>query len=82
MATKTESKVLHTGTYPLNIKQINLVGAKVEKLRLMVWGEDIPHPTVPEYREHHESIQKILQFIDTELMPSVEALANDSKGGY
>lgn len=34
------------------------------KLRELVWFEDIASPTVPEYREHHESIQKILKAID------------------
>ena len=41
---------------------------KIELLRELVWGEDIPSPACPEYREHHESIQKILKFIDTELL--------------
>lgn len=42
--------------------------AKIEQLRHLVWEQDIPHPTTPEYREHHESIQKILKFIDTRLL--------------
>ena len=42
---------------------------KIERLREIVWGEDIPSPTIPEYREHHESITKILKFIDQELLP-------------
>lgn len=37
---------------------------QLEKLRDLVWGEDIPSFTIPEYREHHESIQKILGAID------------------
>lgn len=45
---------------------------KVEELRYIVWGEDIPHPTVPEYREHHESITKILGYIDDVLLPIVQ----------
>ena len=36
----------------------------LEQIRDFVWDEDIPHPTVPEYVEHHESIQGILKFID------------------
>ena len=39
----------------------------LEKLRDVVWNEDIPHPTTVEYKEHHESIKKILKFIDEEL---------------
>ena len=45
---------------------------KIEELRDLVWGEDIPSPTVPEYREHHESIQKILKFIDSEILKEDE----------
>jgi len=41
---------------------------KIEDLRHLVWGEDIQHPTVPEYIEHHISIQKILKYIDEEIL--------------
>ena len=41
---------------------------KLLELRELVWGEDIPSPVCPEYIEHHESIQKILNFIDNELL--------------
>lgn len=37
---------------------------QLEDLRELVWLEDISSPTVPEYVEHHESIQKILHAID------------------
>ena len=37
---------------------------KLYALRELVNDEDIPHPTVPEYKEHHASIQKILHVID------------------
>lgn len=37
---------------------------KLYELRELVDDEDIPHPTVPEYVEHHASIQKILAAID------------------
>lgn len=40
----------------------------IEALRDVVWLEDIPSPTVPEYVEHHESIQKILNYIDCNLL--------------
>lgn len=36
----------------------------LKDLRDLVWGEDIPSPTVPEYVEHHNSIQKILKNLD------------------
>ncbi len=42
--------------------------AKIQKLRELVWGKDIPHSTVPEYREWHEACQEILSFIDRELL--------------
>jgi hypothetical protein len=41
---------------------------KITALRELVWGEDIASPTCPEYIEHHASIQKILKFIDTQLL--------------
>jgi hypothetical protein len=41
---------------------------KIIALRELVWGEDIPSPTCPEYVEHHACIQKILKFIDTQLL--------------
>lgn len=37
---------------------------QLEELRDIIWGEDIPSSTCPEYREHHESIQKILKKLD------------------
>lgn len=40
----------------------------IEELREIVWMEDIAHPACPEYIEHHESIQKILKFIDEKLL--------------
>ena len=42
--------------------------AKIVELRGLVWGEDIASPTCPEYIEHHDSIQKIMHFIDNELL--------------
>lgn len=41
---------------------------KLYDLRELVWGLDIPSPRCPEYVEHHDDIQKILQFIDKELL--------------
>ena len=37
---------------------------KLEQLRDIVQGEEITSPTIPEYMEHHESIQKILKNIE------------------
>jgi hypothetical protein len=33
-----------------------------------VWNLDVPHPTTPEYKEHHEGIQQILGFVDNNLL--------------
>lgn len=32
-----------------------------------VWGIDIPSPTVPEYREHHEQCQELLALLDKKI---------------
>lgn len=45
---------------------------KIEVLRKIVWEEDIPSPTVKEYIEHHASITRILDYIDSELMEEEE----------
>ena len=42
--------------------------SKIRELREMVWGMDVPHSTVPEYVELHKKMQKILKFIDQELL--------------
>lgn len=47
---------------------------KIEQLRELIWGYDIPSPTVPEYREHHESIQYILKATD-EILREIERSA-------
>jgi len=50
------------------LQYIKEMHRNIEQLRELVWGYDIPSPTIPEYREHHESIQKILAFIDNKLL--------------
>ena len=45
-----------------------LLRRKIQRLRDITWGEDIARSTVPEYIEHHESIQRILKYIDDELL--------------
>ncbi len=37
---------------------------KLYELRELIDDEDIPSPTIPEYKEHHASIQKILAALD------------------
>jgi len=39
----------------------------LETIRQAVWYEDIESPTVPEYIELHEKIQRILKVIDNYL---------------
>lgn len=37
---------------------------ELQQLRELIWYEDIPSPSCPEYVEHHKSIQKILSALD------------------
>lgn len=37
---------------------------KLADLKAKIWGYDIPSPSCPEYREHHEQIQDILTDMD------------------
>ena len=37
---------------------------KLLDLREFIWMQDIPHPTIIEYRELHEKIQAILKKVD------------------
>lgn len=39
----------------------------LENLRFQIWLRDIPSPTVPEYVEHHKSIQELLHVADSVL---------------
>ena len=32
-----------------------------------LWDIDIPSPTVPEYREHHEQIQQMIALVDEKM---------------
>ena len=48
---------------------------KLEVLRDFIWMRDIPHPTIPEYREWHENIQTILKKVDA----LIEEVANEKK---
>lgn len=47
-----------------NSEDYTLISSKdLYKLDELITMEDIPSPTIPEYREHHESIQKILKHL-------------------
>lgn len=39
----------------------------LKNVKEMVWGYDIPSPTVPEYIEHHEQMQAIMERIDVHI---------------
>lgn len=56
------------GDYEEDERMDEVLKDKIETLREIVWLEDIPSPCCPEYVEHHESIAKILKYIDTELL--------------
>lgn len=36
----------------------------LEEIEYALWEIDIPSPTVPEYVEHHEQVQKVMQLVD------------------
>ena len=42
----------------------NLALEAIKDIREMCWGYDIPSPCCPEYREHHEQMQKIIGLCD------------------
>ena len=57
---------------PITITDEYAMLSILRSIREEVWGYDIESPTCPEYREHHESIQKILKFIDKEIVNATE----------
>lgn len=42
------------------------VNAALDRIRDEVWLHDIPSPTVPEYIEHHETMQRLMIVVDKE----------------
>lgn len=42
------------------------VNKALDRIREEVWLHDIPSPTVPEYIEHHETMQRLMLVIDKE----------------
>lgn len=48
---------------PQGLDMIHTFEELTKELMYQVWLRDIMSPTVPEYVEHHESIQEILTFI-------------------
>lgn len=49
---------------PEGLDRLSIFRGLIKDLRYQVWLRDIMSSTVPEYIEHHESIQEILSFID------------------
>ncbi len=49
-------------------ERLERMRAKVKRLREIVWLSDVPHPKSPEYIELHEKMQRIINFIDTEML--------------
>ena len=39
-----------------------------------IWEFDIPSPTVPEYREHHEQMQELMAFVGDKIKEWKEAI--------
>lgn len=65
---------------PEGLHGLSLVQKAVKNLRFQIWLKDIPHPgNVPEYIEHHESIQDILKFTDEVLEIIDSELPRESK---
>lgn len=73
---------------PNNYDRINVPKFKEEKIKTGIiagiiddlneifqelWDVDIPSPTVPEYREHHEQIQGIMAVVTEKLKKYQEA---------
>lgn len=48
-------------------------------IRVALWDVDIPHPTVPEYVEHHQQIQKLIALVDEKIEKyrGKEVIVND-----
>lgn len=45
----------------------NEVLEDLRDIRAALWDIDIPSPTVPEYREHHEQIQQMIALVDEKM---------------
>ncbi len=56
--------------YNQALDEIKRMEDSIKQLREIVWLADIPHPTIPEYVELHEKMQRIMRFIDTEILRS------------
>lgn len=57
----------------------NVAKEAIKEIREMCWGYDIPSPCCPEYREHHEQMQKIIGLCDSWLKKLEEGEAKMKK---
>lgn len=54
---------------------IEQVITALQDINHALWEIDIPSPTVPEYIEHHEQIQRVMKLVSEKL----EAIREDAK---
>lgn len=66
---------------PEGLHGLSLVQKAVKELKFQIWLRDIASPTVPEYIEHHESIQEILKFTDDVLEIIEREIAKEDNNG-
>lgn len=74
---KYNNKLIADNNMRLNIidqkdEDIQELKSKINKVRQMAWEMDIPYPTIPEYVELHEKMQKIINYIDEEIYEGIE----------
>lgn len=62
---------------PEDLHGLSRVKKAVQELKFHIWLRDIASPTIPEYIEHHESIQEILKFTDDVLEIIDMEIANE-----
>lgn len=53
---------------------INAVIEDLYDIQNKIWEADIPSPTVPEYREHHEQMQELIAFVGDKIKEWKEAI--------
>lgn len=46
----------------------------LQEIQDEIWDVDIPSPTVPEYREHHEQMQMLMAYVGEKIKKWKEAI--------
>lgn len=54
---------LHEGKTAPKVVEVNRVLEILDDIYDALWEIDIPSPTVPEYVEHHEGVQKVMKLV-------------------